>query len=250
MGSSNHYSKLRDLMKILIIEDEPPIAEYIEDNVKVILGSEVSKINVVYTLDDAISFLKNNRIDLCMLDLNLKGKNGYDLLKYAVSLPFLTIIISAYTDKAITAFEYGVIDFIPKPFDLNRLRLAFDRYFGRVQNPEKAKYLVFRKKNKNLLLTVSDIVYFQSEGYLVKAYSINDDTNLLEKTLKHLEVILPVNFIRTHRSYIVNIEFIKSYQNTGGGVYNLELKDGKSLPISRNGLKLLRQRLNKNSTAK
>jgi len=232
-------------MRILIIEDEPPIAEYIEDNVKTILGSEVSTINIVHTLDDAISFLKNNRIDLCMLDLNLKGKSGYDLLKYAASLPFHTIIISAYTDKAITAFEYGVIDFIPKPFDLNRLRLAFDRYFGRVQNPEKAKYLVFRKKNKNLLLTINDVIYFKSEGYLVNAYSINNNTNLLEKTLKHLEIILPANFIRIHRSFIVNIEFIKSYQNTGGGVYNIELKDGKSLPISRSGLKLLSQKLGK-----
>ena len=237
-------------MRILIIEDEPPIAEYIEDNVKTILGNEVSTINVVHTLDEAISFLKINRIDLCMLDLNLKGKSGYDLLKYAASLPFHTIIISAYTDKAITAFEYGVIDFIPKPFDLNRLRLAFDRYFGRVQNPEKAKYLVFRKKNKNVLLPVNEIIYFKSEGYLVNAYSVNEDINLLEKTLKHLELILPSNFVRVHRSFIVNIECIKSYQNTGGGVYNIELRDGTSLPISRSGLKLLRQRLNKNYTAK
>ena len=185
-----------------------------------------------------------------MLDLNLKGKSGYDLLKYAASLPFHTIIISAYTDKAITAFEYGVIDFIPKPFDLNRLRLAFDRYFGRVQNPEKAKYLVFRKKNKNVLLPVNEIIYFKSEGYLVNAYSVNEDINLLEKTLKHLELILPSNFVRVHRSFIVNIECIKSYQNTGGGVYNIELRDGTSLPIRRSGLKLLRQRLNKNYTAK
>ena len=235
-------------MRILIIEDEPPIAEYIEDNVKTILGNEISSINVVYTLDEAIVFLKNNRIDLCMLDLNLKGKSGYDLLKYAASLPFHTIIISAYTDKAITAFEYGVIDFIPKPFGLNRLRHAFDRYFGRVLNPEKAKYLVYRKQNKNLLLPVNDVIYFKSEGYLVNAYSINKNTNLLEKTLKHLEIILPSNFIRIHRSFIVNIEYIKSYQNTGGGVYIIELKDGKSLPISRNGLKLLRQKLNKNSS--
>ena len=234
-------------MRILIIEDEPPIAEYIEDNVKTILGSEISTINVAYTLDDAISFLKNNRIDLCMLDLNLKGKNGYDLLKYAASLPFHTIIISAYTDKAITAFEYGVIDFIPKPFDLNRLRLAFDKYFGRVQNPEKAKYLVFRKKNKNVLLPVNDVIYFKSEGYLVNAYSINRNTNLLEKSLKHLELILPADFIRVHRSVILNIKYVSSYQNTGGGVYKIELKDGKSLPISRSGLKLLRQRLNKNT---
>jgi two-component system response regulator LytT len=235
-------------MRILIIEDEPPIAEYIEDNVRKILGNELSSINVVYTLDDAILFLKNSRIDLCMLDLNLKGKSGYDLLKYAASLPFHTIIISAYTDKAITAFEYGVIDFIPKPFDLNRLRLAFDRYFGRIQNPEKTKYLVFRKMNMNILLSVKDIIYIKSEGYLTKAYSVNNNINLLEKTLKHLEVILPANFIRIHRSYLVNIDFIKSYQNIGGGVYNVELKNGKSLPLSRNGLKLLRQKLSKYST--
>lgn len=248
MGSQNPNSYLRNIMRILIIEDEPPIAEYIEDSVRTILAEEISSVNIVYTLDEAILFLKNNRIDLCMLDLNLKGKSGYDLLKYAASLPFHTIIISAYTDRAITAFEYGVIDFIPKPFDLKRLRLAFDRYYGRAQNPQKAKYLIFRKKNKNLLLTINDVIYFKSEGYLVNANLINGDVILLEKTLKHLEIILPFNFIRIHRSYIANIDFIKSYQNIGGGVYNIELKDDNSLPISRSGLKLLKQKLKKYST--
>ena len=235
-------------MRILIIEDEPPIAEYIENSVRKILGNKISSINVVYTLEDAIIFLKTNLIDLCMLDLNLKGKNGYDLLKYAASLPFHTIIISAYAEKAIAAFEYGVVDFIPKPFDLNRLRHSFDRYFGRVQGPEKAKYLVFRKQNKNLLLPVKDVKYFKSDGYLVNAFSINDSVNLLEKTLKHLEIILPINFIRNHRSFIVNIDFIKSYQNIGGGIYNIELKDGELLPLSRSGLKLLRQNLKKDTS--
>ena len=67
-------------------------------------------------MESAFAYLKDHQIDLLLLDLNLDGGNGFDILKYTVSQSFHTIIISAYTDQAITAFQYGVLDFIPKPF--------------------------------------------------------------------------------------------------------------------------------------
>ena len=119
-------------MHIIIIEDEGPIAKYIERLCQNILGNKIDTIRTFNTIEHALSFLQDHRIDLCLLDLNLNGENAYELLQFVASAPFQTIIISAYTDLAIDAFKYGVLDFIAKPFNKERLELAFDRYFERV----------------------------------------------------------------------------------------------------------------------
>ena len=99
----------------------------------------------------------------------LVGENGYDILKQAVSGSFQTIMISAYTDQAIEAFEYGVLDFVPKPFGEDRLRKALGRYSKpNAKIGQKAKYVVARRGGKYLLIYLKDIVYFRAEGYLVE----------------------------------------------------------------------------------
>lgn len=123
-------------MRILIVEDERPIAKYIERLCRQLLGTKVRSIDLQYSLEDAASFLFRQPVDLCLLDLNLNGENGYELLKLAVSGSFHTIIISANTDKAVEAFRFGVLDFIPKPFDEARLSQALQRYFDR-QSPRQ-----------------------------------------------------------------------------------------------------------------
>lgn len=232
-------------MRILIVEDEPPIADYIDTKLRTILGNKVTEIFISHTLENAQDVIKNKKIDLCFLDLNLKGKDGYELLAHTSFYSFHSIIISAHTDQAVKAFEFGVIDFIPKPFDLNRLRLALDRYFGRIDNPSSIKYLVYRKNNKNLLLDIENVVYFEADKYITKAHLKDGNVKILEKSLSHLEKILSQIFLRVHRSYILNISVIDSYEHTGGGVYKVILKNKEILPLSRNGLKILKNRLKK-----
>ena len=114
-------------MKILIVEDEAAIAKSIETKCKHILGSKLESIKVIYSLHRANEYIVENEIDVCILDLNLNGLSGFDLLKTAVAYNFHTIVISANTDQAITAFEYGILDFLGKPFDEIRLKKAFKK---------------------------------------------------------------------------------------------------------------------------
>ena len=88
-------------------------------------------------LPEALCFIENNSLDLVLLDLNLNGDNGFDLLTTAVSESFHTIVISAYKDQAITAFEYGILDFVPKPFNRDRLEQAFDRDHYKRKNQKR-----------------------------------------------------------------------------------------------------------------
>jgi DNA-binding LytR/AlgR family response regulator len=232
-------------MKILIIEDEPPIAEDIKEICQSILSDKIDSIDIIYTFSEAEEFLKNHTIDLCLLDLNLKGKNGYDILRQTVSHPFHTIIISAYTDQAIEAFNYGVLDFVPKPVDTNRLKIAFNKYFDSAKSVGKGiKYLVVRKHNSNHIISVDEIRYFEAHGYIVRIFMKEGRTELIEKPLNRLIQLLPENFIRIHRSYIADIKEISSFKHKGGGVYDVELKKGEHLPLSPSAYKLLQQKAN------
>jgi DNA-binding LytR/AlgR family response regulator len=171
-------------MKLLIVEDEPPIARYIESCCRDVLNTKIRDIHTVLTLDEACKYLFEHSIDICLLDLDLQGENGYELLKMAVSGSFYTIIISAHTERAIEAFEYGVLDFVAKPFDEERLHAAFGRYFDRLKNNDmKLQYVFTRKQDGNVLLAVEDIDYFQADGVYVEAHLTDGRVELLNKTM-------------------------------------------------------------------
>ncbi len=230
-------------MKILIIEDEAPIAYYIEDQLRAILDCMPLEIIRTDTLAAALDRLRQHPIDLCLLDLNLRGEDGYTVLQRATSFSFHTIIISAHTELAARAFEYGVIDFVPKPFSRDRLKQALDRYLVCQKNPESARYLAHRLGNRNCLLAVDDIQVLKGCRYLVEARLADGRKVLLEKPLNRLEQILPNHFFRIHRSYLVRFDLIASYEHCGASRYCVHLKDGASLPLSRERVAVLKQML-------
>lgn len=231
-------------MKILIVEDEPPIADEIKVMTEDILCDKLEKIDVKHDLISAFDFLDKHRVDLCLLDLNLKGKNGYEILKRSIAGSFHTIIISAYTDQAIEAFNYGVLDFVPKPVDEERLKAAYDRYFGKLKNREiHTKYLIVRKKNSNHIISVDQIVYLKALGYIVEAHLSNGKVEVTDKPLNALEQILPLNYIRIHRTFIVDLSSIQYYTHKGSGVYEVTLSNGDVLPLSFSNYKILKNKL-------
>ena len=231
--------------RILIVEDEPPIAKYVENGVRSILGDAVRDIQVCHTLDRALHGLKARSIDLCLLDLNLSGEDGFEVLRQAAAQPFQTIVISAYVERAVEAFDYGVLDFVAKPFKLDRLRKALDRFAGREAGERRsAKYLAYRLRNACHIIAVQDIRFFKAVRFLVEAHPAEGPAVLLDKSLSWLETVLPPAYIRIHRSYIVDLAAVESYRHTGGSVYRIRLKSGVELPIGRLYLKTVQGRLN------
>jgi len=229
-------------MRILIVEDERPIAKYVQRLCQDILGAKINSIELLYTLDQAATYLFQHQIDLCLLDLNLNGRNGYELLKMAVSGSFHTIIISAYTDQAVEAFQYGVLDFIPKPFDEARLRQAFDRYFNRTKrDANSTEYLTVRQRTQYKVISIDDVIYFKAAGIYVDAYLKDGKVEILDKTMDRLGQILPERFLRIHRSCYVDLNHINTFGHVGGGVYQVLTKNGASLPLSRSKYKELQQ---------
>jgi DNA-binding LytR/AlgR family response regulator len=237
---SDDYNHPERNMNILILEDEPPIAEYIRDLTSSLIGSRVDRIDIAHTLKDAEVHLAARPIDLCLLDLNLSQASGFELLKHTVAHSFHTVIISAHTDQAFEAFQYGVLDFVPKPIDRHRLNNAFQRFFGTAGGVATSlKYLVVRKKNALHLISVDEVLYFEAQRYLVCIHLQDGRTELIEKPLNRLIQILPKHFLRVHRSFVVDMRFIEIYRHKGGGTYELKLKNQKFLPLSAQAYRFL-----------
>ncbi|MBE9601242.1 LytTR family DNA-binding domain-containing protein [Pedobacter sp. MC2016-24] len=231
-------------MKILIIEDEQRIARRIQRMVTSFLGEQLESVCICDALPEGISYLENNEIDLLLLDLNLNGESGFDILELMVSRSFHTIIISAYTDQAIMAFAYGVLDFVPKPFDEARLIQAFLRIGGQ-RNPvmQGMNFLAVKKTGAIALIAVKDLLYIKGAGIYTELHLLNGKRELHDKSLEKLQQLLPDYFERIHKSYIVPVANMEQIFIDSGTRYSLRLKDGTVLPIGRSRYKDLKSKL-------
>lgn len=231
-------------MNILIIEDEARIAKRLARITSAYFEQQLT-LTVCDTLAKGLAFIENSPVDVLLLDLNLNGENGFEVLEAMVARPFHTIIVSAYTHKAITAFSYGVLDFVPKPFDEGRLFRAF----GRLHTPNTIaetplKYLAVKKGGIIKMIEATQLSYIKGAGIYSELHLLNGNTELHNKSLDALEQLLPpAEFTRTHRSYIINLKQAEKLVIEPGGKYSVQLTSGDVLPVGRSRYKELRNKV-------
>ncbi|RSC93064.1 LytR/AlgR family response regulator transcription factor [Tenacibaculum singaporense] len=230
-------------MNILIVEDESRIAKRIERITRDILGDTLQSLKYANTLHEALRFIENNTLDLILLDLNLNGDNGFDLLTTVVSESFHTIIISAYKNQAITAFEYGVLDFVPKPFNRDRLEQAINRISTKEKiTTSTIKFLAVKKRQKVQLIPMEDVLYIKGAGVYTELFLKDGKKELHDKSLEKLEQLLSPSFERIHKSYLVKMAEIKEIIVESGSKYIAELKNGTRIPIGRTKYKSIKEK--------
>lgn len=228
-------------MRILIVEDERVAARRLERLVRDFLGDRLESVRIAETLDQTTEVVGRIDIDVLLLDLNLHGEDGFEVLKTAVAESFQTIVVSANTDRAIEAFEYGVLDFVPKPVDRIRLGKALDRSVER--GATQTRMLVVKTQGRLQPIPIENVHFFQGAGDYAEIHLRDGGIALHGKSLESLERILPDYYIRTHKSYILDIRDIKQLHIHGGGKYEAEIGAGLRLPVSRTRYKNLNDRL-------
>jgi len=229
-------------VRILIVEDEPIIARRIARLTRSILDDAVA-IETAEQVDTAQDTLVDGAFDLLVLDLNLHGADGFDLLKTSVAGAFHTIVISAYTDRAIEAFELGVLDFIGKPFGRERLAQALRRLRTDARTDPPARYLAVRTSGRVTLIDVERVHYLQGADSYSELVLRDGSTALHDKPLKRLVTLLPDDFVRIHRSYVVRMSAVAHFHSREGSRYAVELRNGTTLPVGRTRVDAVRDRL-------
>ena len=206
-------------MRIAIVEDEALVARRLERMVRGIVGE--ATIDVAASFDAALA-LTRAPLDLLFLDLDLHGHDGFTLLEEAAASKFQTVVVSAHHDQALRAFEYGVTDFVAKPWTEERLRRAIERvlHAGRAHPPREGRAearptskLFIRKGRELRRIAVEDILFVRGADDYSELHLASGEVHLHEKSLTALETLLPGSFLRVHRSYIANLALVTGMRN-------------------------------------
>jgi two-component system, LytTR family, response regulator len=234
-------------IQTLVVDDE----SWARRNLTVLLGRDPDIASIVEcgSGSEAIEQIKKSKPDLVFLDVQMPGCGGFDMLEMLGSdLPSTIIFVTAYDEYALRAFEAGALDYLLKPFDDARFKRALDRAKDKIahNNPQRshaAERLVVKSRGEVLFLNVADIDWIEAVGYYACLH-VGSDTHIMRRTLLELERDLSESqFVRIHRSTIVNLDRIHGLEIQEGGEYEVVLKSKVRLRLSRRFRKRLQDRM-------
>ncbi|HJR99439.1 MAG TPA: LytTR family DNA-binding domain-containing protein [Flavobacterium sp.] len=226
-------------MKCVIIDDEPLAVDLIKEFV-----SKVESLELIHTFNnaiDAIAMINTSNVDLIFLDIEMPHFSGIDFLN-AIDKKPLIIFTTAYSNYAVEGFNLGAVDYLVKPIPFNRFLKSVMRaqqLFNsqnvlptaatqKVVAPEiEPDFMFVRSEYENVKINFSDILFIEGLKDYVKIYTTDNKFTLTLISLIKLENMLSSKgFARIHRSYIINIKYVKSIQK------NKVLIADKRIPIS------------------
>ncbi|MBC8985051.1 response regulator transcription factor [Pedobacter sp. N36a] len=246
------------MINAIIIDDE----QHNIENIKNIIDKYRSDITIVAVAEDAdegISAIKAYTPDLVFLDIQMPGKSGFELLSSLPGLNFEVIFITAHDKYGIQAIKFSALDYLLKPINIKEFNEAIDKAKQKIntkkQNHHIENLLEYLKAgNKEspkialptlkeiMYVRIADIIRCEATNNYTSFFLQNGEQVLVCKTLKDFaELLRPHQFVRTHQSHLVNIQFVKSYLKEDGGT--LLLNDLQKVPISRQNRELTKNAL-------
>lgn len=194
----------------------------------------------------AVHLINGLRPDLVFLDIQMPGLNGFDVLDLLEYTPMI-VFVTAYEEYAIKAFEENSLDYLLKPVEQERLALTIKRIFenktGEAELLLKLRKLIEGNKMEDVISTIpvkvgnnitlvhaSDICFFEAKDKYVSIH-IQGEEKIIEYSLTYLEGRLPTEFLRVHRSFIINKLKIREIRKYFKGTYILVMNDPKSSKI-------------------
>lgn len=215
----------------LILEDETRAANVL----KKMIHAECHEIDDVLhcsNLNDGLLTIAHQSPTISFVDINLPDGNGFELISKLQEIGSRIIITSADITYAIKAIRYTVSDFLLKPYTRTDLKTAINRALDKtgLQQPTSSKILLHTERHTHMVES-TDIAYCKADGNYTRVVLRSGEEIVISRTLKHFEDHLNGHgFFRTHRSYLINMRFVKGIEKMDGG--SLVLKDNSLVPIS------------------
>ena len=199
------------MIRSIIIEDEPIATKIIE-------GFIAAQENLVLVekfsqSEKVMEWLRANTVDVIFQDINLPGLNGVDFVKSLANPPKI-IFITANPQHAVDGFNLNAVDYLVKPVAFDRFQEAIEKLKVVLEKSGRENTLTFKANNRTYFINPVEISLFESAGDYIKVFSKSQNL-VINHTMKGLEKQLDQNFIRIHKSFIVNknaIEFIEGNQ--------------------------------------
>jgi two-component system LytT family response regulator len=241
------------MIKAIIIDDEPLarsiVKEYLQSFPEIELLQECSD------GFEGIKAIMQYQPDLLFLDIQMPKINGFEMLEL-VENPPAVIFTTAFDEYAIKAFENHAVDYLLKPFSKDRFEKAIRKWMEHRGSasasdkrelletaslqPQQSQRIVVKTGNKIKIIPADDIQYLEAADDYVKIHT-KDGAFLKNKTMAHFEQVLdPQQFVRTHRSYIVNVQLVTRLDPYEKENYTALLKTGAHVPVSKAGYSRLK----------
>jgi len=231
-------------IRCLIIDDEPPAREiirrYVQDVPILQLAGECANAIQAFTI------LQQQPVDLLFLDIRMPQLNGTDFIK-TLKNPPKVIFTTAYSEYALEGYELDVVDYLMKPIRFDRFLKAVNKAFptnavaaeikpanaGVTEEKKNESFVYFRADRKMVKVMLDDILYIESMKDYIKVFTLHGPI-ITKQSISSVEAMLPDKlFIRTHRSFIVAINRIKSFTNELIEIDKTDIPIGK---LYRNGV--------------
>lgn len=219
----------------VIIDDEPLAVELME-----VYVSKIPQLELVVTCSsalDAYEVLKTKEIDLLFLDIQMPNITGIEFLR-SISNPPKVILTTAYREYALESYDLEVVDYLLKPIPFDRFFKAVDKFFKTVNTTVQSKqqsiiegvkrdYLFVNVNKKHHKLHYDEILYAESLKDYIRIHTL-DQVLVTKQKISDFETLLPMFFLRTHRSYIVNTHKVTAYTQQDVEIGKIEIPIGIS----------------------
>jgi DNA-binding LytR/AlgR family response regulator len=232
--------------KCLIVDDEAPARKLLSEYVHKIPILEC--LHVVSNARQAESLLKETAVDILFLDIQMPDLTGLDLIKLLPNPKPAIILTTAYSQYAVESYEFAVADYLLKPIVFERFAQAVDKVIGnfldkvntnlpiaQTKETEKTSFpdATFVKSNLKIVKIYFDqILYIEGLREYISIFTTEGRHVVLQSLSRFLEILPPTQFIRVHRSYIVNVERIDAVENNTIRVGNTEIVISKSQKLA------------------
>jgi len=231
-------------IRCLIIDDEPPAREIIRRYVQEIPSLQL--MGECANAIQALTILQQQTIDLLFLDIRMPQLNGTDFIK-TLKNPPKVIFTTAFSEFALEGYELDVVDYLMKPIRFDRFLKAVNKAYplngsspapkmvaaSVVEEKKNESFVYFRADRKMVKVMLDDILYIESMKDYIKVFTMHG-VIITKQSISSVEAMLPDKlFVRTHRSFIVSINKIKSFTNELVEIDKTDIPIGK---LFRNGV--------------
>ncbi len=236
------------MIKAVIIDDE--------ENARITLASylksycpEVTILGEADSVKSGFAAITKLQPDVIFLDVMLSDGSGFNLLNRFENINFKIIFVTSFSQYAIKAFKYSAFDYILKPIDIDELLDVVKRlksetlapadnnakldFLQSTMNKEEQSFkkIVLSTNNSLYVIEIDQIMHCEAQESYTLFYLSNETKLLVSRTLKEYEELLQEHqFVRIHKSHLVNFSYITRFMNQDGGC--VVLKNGSTLPVS------------------
>ncbi len=237
-------------MNVVIIDDEPLARNVVKEYLK-----PFADVQIAAECNDGFEGVKaitQYQPDLIFLDIQMPKINGFEMLELLDKIPGI-IFTTAFDEYAIKAFEVHAIDYLLKPFSRERFDKAMNKWQSQnsgaesvqkvleeTTQPEERNRIVVKKGQNIVVLPIQKVHYIEAFDDYVKVHTA-DGFYMKKKTMSHFERALdPAQFVRVHRSYILNLQELTRIEPLEKDNHVILLKSGIRIPLSQSGFAKLK----------